>query len=270
MTGQYGTILPLDFNKTQIRRNQIEALSLDTPRGTLPDEGVHCNSDEEELRQSMDLHQMISENISLNHETQPVSADQVIEEIDEMMHVSDKKRKAKMSSAFIFQTHDLMRSMTTDRTGESDSFYSSVRSPFTASQAETDFKHHEPISFTWSELSNMSHSKLLALTTEMEQLILLHNSELVAELAHRDELEYEKEVKNKFITLLVNIQDQRRKFHAERKKNQTAKPIDISQLPQCVTATIPFDETQRSVNVCQLEALIKSRFVRFVPNQVNF
>lgn len=88
MTGQYGTILPLDFNKTQIRRNQIDALSLETPRGDLPDEGAHCNSDEEELRQSMDLHQMMSENITLNSDSLPVSADQVIEEIDEMMQVS--------------------------------------------------------------------------------------------------------------------------------------------------------------------------------------
>jgi hypothetical protein len=152
--------------------------------------------------------------------------------------------------------------MTTDRSGETvDSLYSSMRSPFTASQAETDFKHQESISFTPNDLSGMPHSKLLALSTEMEQLILVHNSELVAELARRDELEYEKEVKNKFITLLVNIQDQRRKFHAERKKKPNAKPIDISQLPQCVTATIPFDETQRFVNVCQLEALIKSRLI---------
>jgi hypothetical protein len=132
-----------------------------------------------------------------------------------------------------------------------------MRSPFTASQADTDIKNHEAINLSSSELSNMAHSKLLALSTEMEQLILLHNSELVAELAHRDELEYEKEVKNKFITLLVNIQDQRRKFHTERKKKPSTKPVDLSQLPQYVTATIPFDETQRSITVLTLESLIK-------------
>ena len=32
LTGNYGTMLPLDFNKTRIRRNQIEALALGTPR----------------------------------------------------------------------------------------------------------------------------------------------------------------------------------------------------------------------------------------------
>lgn len=161
-----------------------------------------------------------------------------------------------------FQTHELMRSMTTDRTLDSvDSLYSSMRSPFTASQADTEYKHHEAmINLSSNELSNMAHSKLLALAAEMEQLILVNNSELVAELARRDEMEYEKEVKNKFITLLVNIQDKRRKFHMERKKKPNAK-IDISQLPQYVTATIPFDETQRSINVVTLESLIKSKFL---------
>lgn len=89
LTGQFNSILPLDFNKTQIRRNEIEALSLDTPREA-PDEGALCNSgDEEELRQNMDLHQMISENLTINHDSPPVSAEQVIEEIDQIFNVSD-------------------------------------------------------------------------------------------------------------------------------------------------------------------------------------
>ncbi|KAI6228781.1 Unc-76 [Aphelenchoides fujianensis] len=250
LTGNYGNILPLDFNKTHIRRNQIEALGLeDTPRA-LADEGADCNEDEmdeEELRQSMDLHRMISEHVHLDHEGPPVSADQVIEEIDEMMQASAS-------------TCDLMRSMTTDRTAESvDSMYSSMRSPFTASQADAELKlkHYEACSMTADELNALPQSKLLALSAEMEQMILTHNTELVAELARRDELEYEKEVKNKFITLLVNIQDQRRKFNAERKKRGIAKALDLSQLPQFMTATIPFDETRRSVSVVTLESLIK-------------
>lgn len=67
----------------------------------------------------MDLHTMISDDVHINGDHPPVSADQVIEEIDE-----------------ILQTSDLIRSMTTDRTVESvDSMYSSMRSPFTASSS---------------------------------------------------------------------------------------------------------------------------------------
>lgn len=120
----------------------------------------------------------------------------------------------------------------------------------------------------------MAQSKLLALATEMEQLIVTYGSELVAELNHRDELEYEKEVKNKFITLLVGLQDQRRKFVAERKK-KGAKPLDAAALPQVgrgragtstpnlqfVTASIPFDDTQRAPRLTTLESLIKSELI---------
>lgn len=32
LTGNYGNILPLDFNKSQIRKNEIDVLTLETPR----------------------------------------------------------------------------------------------------------------------------------------------------------------------------------------------------------------------------------------------
>lgn len=70
----------------------------------------------------------------------------------------------------------------------------------------------------------------------MEHMIQAYNMNLVNELAHRDELEYEKELKNKFITLLVNIQDQRRKIQNEKKKKNrsTFKITDVSQSPVSV------------------------------------
>lgn len=146
-----------------------------------------------------------------------------------------------------------MRSLTTDKTESVDSMYSSMRSPFASSQAESEIKlkHCEAMRFTkegnlhfltsfspiqkitqtFSEITTMSQSKLMALCTEMEQLIMQNNADLVSELAHRDELEYEKEVKNTFITLLVSIQDQRRKFLNE-KKRKNSKPLDPANLPQ--------------------------------------
>lgn len=68
------------------------------------------------------------------------------------------------------------------------------------------------------ELNSLSQSKLMALSTEMENLIQAYNADLVTALAQRDEMEYEKEVKNKFITLLLDIQDQRRKFTGDKKR----------------------------------------------------
>uniref|UniRef100_A0A183U168 Uncharacterized protein n=1 Tax=Toxocara canis TaxID=6265 RepID=A0A183U168_TOXCA len=56
---------------------------------------------------------------------------------------------------------------------------------------------------------------------------LVYNESLVEQLAHRDELEYEKEMKNTFISLLLSIQNRRRQFANERKRK--ALKIDPSQ-----------------------------------------
>lgn len=77
----------------------------------------------------------------------------------------------------------------------------------------------------------LSQSKLLSIANEMEELIQAYNMNLVNELAHRDEFEYEKEVKNKFITLLVNIQEQRRKVISELKRKNSISLIKCANAP---------------------------------------
>jgi hypothetical protein len=253
LTGNYGNLPPLDFSKSQIRKNQIDSLNLSSsPR----DDANAANSaddagydDEEEIQNAMDFHHLIiSHQLNLNGENPPISADEVIEEIDEIM-----------------QTCDLIHSMTTDRTAESssaDSMYSSMRSPFTStSQGTTEcdykFKHTAALNVTSEELSTLPQSKLLTLMAEMEQLIMVYNAELVSELAHRDEMIYEKEVKNKFVTLLVKIQDQRRKFQGQGKKKKLLSKLEGSPPPQCITASIPFDEENTVLDVPTLESMIK-------------
>jgi len=54
---------------------------------------------------------------------------------------------------------------------------------------------------------------------EMEELIRDYSETLIAELALRDELEYEKELKNTFISLLLAVQNRRRQHNVEKKRN---------------------------------------------------
>uniref|UniRef100_A0A914Q7L4 Uncharacterized protein n=1 Tax=Panagrolaimus davidi TaxID=227884 RepID=A0A914Q7L4_9BILA len=163
------------------------------------------------------------------------------------------------------QTCDLIHSMTTDRTNDSsvDSMYSSMRSPFTSTSQNTEcdykFKHTAALNVTSEELSTLPQSKLLTLMAEMEQLIMVYNAELVSELAHRDEMIYEKECKNKFVTLLVKIQDQRRKFQGQGKKKKLLSKLEGSPSPQFMTASIPFDEENTVLDVPTLESMIKSK-----------
>lgn len=50
-------------------------------------------------------------------------------------------------------------------------------------------------------------------------LIREFSETLISELALRDELEYEKELKNTFISLLLAVQNKRRQYHVEKKKS---------------------------------------------------
>uniref|UniRef100_A0A1I7XII6 FEZ-like protein n=1 Tax=Heterorhabditis bacteriophora TaxID=37862 RepID=A0A1I7XII6_HETBA len=84
LTGNFGNIQPLDFDKSSIRRYMMPALDL-KERKNSDDGGVEL-SDDDELRNRMDMHQLISQG-SLGGDSPPQTADQVIEEIDEMLQV---------------------------------------------------------------------------------------------------------------------------------------------------------------------------------------
>lgn len=49
-----------------------------------------------------------------------------------------------------------------------------------------------------------------------------YSETLIQQLALRDELEYEKELKNSFISLLLSVQNKRRQFNLEKKKRGKA------------------------------------------------
>ncbi len=66
-------------------------------------------------------------------------------------------------------------------------------------------------------------SALNELYEELECTIREYSETLIAELALRDELEYEKELKNQFISLLLSIQKKRRETQTEKKKNNSFK-----------------------------------------------
>lgn len=71
-----------------------------------------------------------------------------------------------------------------------------------------------------AELRSMSISQLNELYMEMEVLIREFSETLISELALRDELEYEKEMKNTFISLLLAVQNKRRQYHVEKKRGR--------------------------------------------------
>ena len=64
-------------------------------------------------------------------------------------------------------------------------------------------------------LEDLSINELSQILNDIELLIKDLSEELVSDLGVRDELEYEKELKNTFISLLLSIQSRRRACNAD-------------------------------------------------------
>lgn len=69
-------------------------------------------------------------------------------------------------------------------------------------------------------MKQMSSKELNEVLAEYELTIKEFSETLVHELALRDELEYDKELKNQFISLLLTIQKRRRESNADKKKKK--------------------------------------------------
>lgn len=74
--------------------------------------------------------------------------------------------------------------------------------------------------FFATELQYLTTTQLNELYMEMEVLIQELSETLINELALRDELEFEKELKNSFISLLLAVQNKRRQYHVEKKRGK--------------------------------------------------
>lgn len=131
----------------------------------------------------------------------------------------------------------------------------------------------------------MSITQLNELYMEMEVLIREFSETLINELALRDELEYEKEMKNTFISLLLAVQNKRRQFHVEKKRNKTqgktttngmmvegkqhlenvenianafSLSLDLGLEPKYLTTVIPYHLENGTPDNQALQVLIKS------------
>ncbi|CAK5025922.1 unnamed protein product [Meloidogyne enterolobii] len=259
LTGNYGSLPPIDFHQSVIRRNQMAALDLKVPKrnheGTTPtgpdsfsdtDSGEDDDSDGKNDSQRFDFHAAAA---SIGTDAlPPVNADRVIEEIDDIIQAGD------------LMTRSLIN---TPRTLESfDSMYSSMRSPNNCIDAEQLFsvkqqpKNSELAPIDAEEMTRYSQSKLITIVSEIEQIIQLYNEELVNELARRDELDYAKEVRNQFITLLIDVQEKRRKAGSIKKQKQKESKFAASKNNLC-SVKIPYDNSQEVPDVRVLESLNK-------------
>ncbi|ESN97428.1 hypothetical protein HELRODRAFT_85523 [Helobdella robusta] len=92
----------------------------------------------------------------------------------------------------------------------------------------------------------MSVLQLCELYDDLEALCREYSEALVSELALRDELEYDKELRNQFITLFLSIQRKKRAHSARKKQNRKggSGTQELSTAEKVyLTTTIPYNNT---------------------------
>ncbi|XP_016362215.1 fasciculation and elongation protein zeta-2 [Sinocyclocheilus anshuiensis] len=194
LTDNYGSVMPVDWSQSKARSLHLSALSIeDRPRM----ESVNLDlSDDEDLREQMDMHSII---VSCINEEPLLTAEQVIEELEELMQDSPEMESARIAP----------------------------HSELSLISQKTQRSHSSQISEERVRL--MSALELNDELEDVETAIRSYSEELIQQLAIRDELEFEKEVKNSFIAVLIDVQN-RQKVHREMlKKKRKVKSASASE-----------------------------------------
>ncbi|XP_005160922.1 uncharacterized protein isoform X1 [Danio rerio] len=232
LTENYGNVMPVDWKTSHTRSLHLPTLNL------RPQERLEVNnldlSDDEELRDQMDMHTII---ISCVNEEPLFTAEQVIEEIEEIMQESPDDEENEGSSQFdlSMMSHELH---TLAHSTSSSSFEERLR--------------------------GLCVSELLERLEEVERQIRGFSEELIDQLAVREELDYEKEVKNTFISALIHVQNRQKEHRELLKKKRKIKSTggvqrsDRSHVPGTyLTTVIPYDRSSGSPSVDDLQILTK-------------
>ncbi|XP_058050380.1 fasciculation and elongation protein zeta-1 [Ahaetulla prasina] len=179
---------------TGVKQNFEEAVLLQFSK-------IH-EKEEEELNEK-------SENDSGINEEPLLTADQVIEEIEEMMQNSPDPEE---------EEEILEKDDGGDTSSQADSIL--LQEIQALSQS---------LNNNWSceGLGHMSVSELLELLDRVEGAIQDYSEELVQQLACRDELEFEKEVKNSFITILMEVQNKQKEHREMMKRRRKEKGLSL-------------------------------------------
>ncbi|KAH8306829.1 hypothetical protein KR018_004280 [Drosophila ironensis] len=287
ITGNFGNILPIDWSKSYTRqmhmptlnlgqnhtkqqqqaRNQQQQLHQQSANSNGLGLGYGCGSgsgsasgseaqtpggddfndlasEDEAVANDLDMHALILNGLNGDLDDQPIkSVEEVIKEIDDIM----------------------------------DEAESPLEEPETC-ESEVIEKAREVLGAPLyaEKLQYLTTTQLNELYMEMEVLIQELSETLINELALRDELEFEKELKNSFISLLLAVQNKRRQYHVEKKRGKfqgeslsMAWSLSMAGLtklclfllsgpePKYLTTVIPYHLENGTPNNQSLQVLIK-------------
>ena len=242
-----GKVTPVCWSTSRARALQLAVLDLPADASLLPSASA-CyplnglqeeDEEEEELARDLDLHSLILHSL---HREPVASAEDVLREIDELMR--DQLTSGLGSSI----------STTAESSPSLDCSLPHLMSGDVLSSS----------GLLWEEgKKRASVNRLSEVMVELERLIQSQSEVLISELAFRDELEFEKELKNSFIALVLAIQHKTQQLTTDKKKKA---PTAVALLPRpssvnsfkYVTTVIPYDAAVVPPDVRTMQVLIKS------------
>ncbi|XP_075046466.1 fasciculation and elongation protein zeta-1 isoform X4 [Mixophyes fleayi] len=186
--------IPLNGEKW---REQSEELL----NGNLSDSEFH-EKEEEELNEK-------SENDSGINEEPLLTADQVIEEIEEMMQNSPDPE---------------------EELDEEEKDLEEISSHSDSILLQEMQALSQTFNNNWTAEAGLQHMnipELIQLLDRVESAICDYSEELIQQLARRDELEFEKEVKNSFITALLEVQNKQKEQRELVKRRRKEKGLSL-------------------------------------------
>ncbi|XP_077448841.1 fasciculation and elongation protein zeta-1 [Stigmatopora argus] len=168
--------------------------------GNISGKEIH-EKEEEEMNEKND-------NANCLNEEPLMTADQVIEEIAEMMANSPDPGE-------------------TEEEEEEESSHSSSRTHPSLLEEIKQLSQASNNNCSYEGLSLMPSSALFELLHRVEVAIREYSEELVSQLARRDEQEFEKEVKNTFITALIEVQNRQKEQRDSSKRRRRDKALSL-------------------------------------------
>ncbi|XP_066281712.1 fasciculation and elongation protein zeta-2-like isoform X5 [Branchiostoma lanceolatum] len=192
LTDNFANVLPVDWNSSYTRQLYNKALNLNEQKREEP---MNLDlSDDEELRESFDAHSLIISSLT----QEPIfTAEEVIEEIDEIMGETSMEEETPVSEDSLSVLSQEMLALR-ERSNTVTSYDESKAA---------------------EGLKKLPLQTLNEVLEELEATIKEYSEILIQQLALRDELVYEKEVKNQFISALVAVQNRQRE-HKQNKDNK--------------------------------------------------
>ncbi|XP_043340394.1 LOW QUALITY PROTEIN: fasciculation and elongation protein zeta-2-like [Cervus canadensis] len=232
LTDNYENVMPVDWKSSHT--GTLHLLTLNLSEKGMSDSLLFDTSDDE-LREQLDMHSII---VSCVNKEPLFTADQVIEEIEEMMQESPDPEDDETPTQ-------------SDRLAMPSQEIQTLKRSSTSSYEK--------------RVKRLSVSELNELLEEIETAIKEYSEELVQQLALPDELEFEKEVKNSFISVLIEVQN-KQKAHKETAKKKKKLKNDSSQngknershMPGTyLTTVIPYEKKKGPPSVEDLQILTK-------------